>query len=138
MTPFIVETAAGLLVAAIVATFGYASGKRAVQRKINDASVLYMLKLEELIRNSVKDGEYKAVANASQIVAGCEAFRGPLEGIRRELNSEIDTLAKLVRQGSDSRREIFATIGALQLSWPGKRRAVESETRKLLTLLGVE
>jgi hypothetical protein len=138
MTPFIIEAAVGLLVAAIVATFGYASGKHAVQKKINDASVMYMLQLEELIRTSVKEGEYKASANASAIIARCEAFREPLEAMRKELSPEIDTLATLALQGSQSRREIFATIEALQASWPRKRRAVESETHKLLTLLGVE
>ncbi len=138
MTPFLLEAVAGLFVAAIVATFGYASGKHAVQKKINDASILYMLQLEELIRNSVKEGEYKALANASEIVAKCEAFREPLEGMQRELSPEIDTLAKLGRQGNASRKDIFATIEALQASWPGKRRTIESETRRLLTLLGVE
>ena len=138
MTPFIIEAAVGLLVAAIVATFGYASGKHAVQKKINDASVLYMLQLEDLIHNSVKEGEFKASENASAIVARCEAFREPLEAMRKELSPEIDTLAKLALQGSGSRREIFATLEALQSSWPRKRRAVETETRRLLTLLGVE
>jgi hypothetical protein len=60
MTPFLLEMVAVLLVAAIVATFGYTSGKRAVQKKIDDACIHYMLQLEDLIRNSVKEGEYKA------------------------------------------------------------------------------
>jgi hypothetical protein len=138
MTPFIIEAAVGLMVAAIVATFGYASGKHAVQKKINDASVLYMLQLEELIRTSVKEGEFKASTNANQIVAMCGALLEPLDGMRKELGPEVDTLSKLVLQGSDGRKEAFATIEALQSSWPKKRRAVESETRRLLTLLGVE
>jgi hypothetical protein len=138
MTPFLLEMVAVLLVAAIVATFGYTSGKRAVQKKIDDACIHYMLQLEDLIRNSVKEGEYKALANASEIAAQCEAFREPLEGMRRELSPEVDTLAKLARQGADGRKEAFATIEALQTSWPAKRRTIESETRRLLALLGVE
>jgi hypothetical protein len=138
MTPFLLEMAAALLVAAIVATFGYSSGKHAVQKKIDDACSHYMLQLEDLIRNSVKEGEYKALANASEIVARYEAFREPLEGMQRELTPEVDTLTKLARQGADGRKETFATIEALQSAWPGKRRTIESETRRLLTLLGVE
>jgi hypothetical protein len=137
MTPFLLEMAAALLVAAIVATFGYTSGKHAVQKRIDDACVSYVMQLEDLIRNSVKEGEYKASTNASAIVAKCEAFREPLEGMRRELGPEIDTLAKLARQGEAGRKETFTTIEALQASWPAKRRTIESETRRLLVLLGV-
>lgn len=119
------------MVAAIVATFRYTSGKRALQKNIDDASISCLMQLEELIRNSVKEGEYKALAK-------CEAFREPLEGMQRELSSEIDLLTKFARQGADGRKEAFATIEALQASWRSKRRSIESETRRLLALLGVE
>jgi hypothetical protein len=138
MTPFLLEVAAALLVAAIVATFGYMSGKQALQKKIKDAAVTYVMQLEDLIQKGVKEGEYKALANASDIVTKCEAFREPLDGMRKELGGEIDTLAKLALQGIERRREVYATIEALQSSWPGKRRTIESETRRLLALLGVE
>jgi len=137
MTPFLLEMAAVLLVAVIVATFGYTSGKRALQKKINDAPVTYVMQVEDLILKSVKEGEYKAIANAAEIVDKCEAFREPLEGMRKELSPEIDTLALALR-GVDARKEIFATIEALQAAWPGKRRTIESETRRLLALLGVD
>ncbi|HEY1753905.1 MAG TPA: hypothetical protein VGG72_00810 [Bryobacteraceae bacterium] len=138
MTPFLLEMAAALLVAAIVATFGYTSGKHALQKKINDASVLYLMQLEDLIQRGVKEGEYKAIANANELVSKCSAFREPLDGMRKGLSPEIDTLAQLGLRGSDNRKEIYATIEALQSAWPGKRRAIESETRRFLALLGIE
>ncbi len=83
MTPFLLEMAAALLVAAIVATFGYTSGKHALQKKINDASVTYLMQLEDLIHKSVKEGEYKVQANVGELVAKCEALLEPLEGMRK-------------------------------------------------------
>jgi hypothetical protein len=138
MPPFLLEVAAALLVAAIVATFGYTSGTRAVRKKIDDASTSFAMQLEDLIHKSAKEGEYKAVANANEIVVKCETLREPLDSMRKQLNSEIDTLAKLAVQGIESRKQVFAAIEALQRSWPGKRRAIEGETRRLLKLLGVE
>lgn len=140
MTPFLLATAAGLVVAAIVATFGYASGKRALQKRIDDASIAYVMKLDDLIHKSVKDGEFQVLLNAREIVARCEALRDPLDGMRRNLNSEIDTLIRLVGEGErvNNRQEMFAAVVSLQKSWPGKRRSIEAGTRKLLTLLGVE
>jgi hypothetical protein len=137
MTPFLLEMAAVLLVAAIVATFGYTSGKQALQKKIKDASTMYVMQLEDLILKSVREGEYKAAANAAEIVDKCRAFREPLDGMQKEFSPEIDTLAKLAVRGVDARKETFATIEALQAAWPGKRRTIESETRRLLALLGV-
>jgi hypothetical protein len=138
MTPFLIEVAAALLVAAIVTTFGYTSGKRALQKKINDASMMYVMQVEELIQKSVKEGEYKAIANAAEIVEKCEAFREPLEGIQKELSPEIETLATMASRGIDARKETFAAIETLQAVWPTKRRTIESETRRLLKVLGVE
>jgi hypothetical protein len=138
MTPFLLEMGAVLLVAAIVATFGYTSGKNAVQKKIKDASTTYTMQVEDLILKSVKEGEYKALANAAEIVAKCEAFREALEGLGKEFSPEIDTLAKLASRGSEARKETFTTIEALQAAWPGKRRSIQNETRRLLALLGVE
>jgi hypothetical protein len=138
MTPFLLEMAAALLVAAIVATFGYTSGKHALEKKIKDASVVYLMQIEELIQKGVKEGEYKALANASELVSKCDAFREPLDGMKKELSPEIDTLTKLGLRGSENRKEIYTTIQALELSWPGKRRAIESETRRFLALLGVD
>jgi hypothetical protein len=138
MTPFLLEMAAALLVAAIVATFGYTSGKHALQKKINDASVTYLMQLEELIQKSVKEGEYKVSTNAPEIIAKCEAFLEPLDGMRKNLRPDIDGMTQLTRKGFESRKEMYTSIEALQASWPGKRRAIESETRRLLAVLGVD
>ena len=140
MTPFVLEAVAGLIVAAIVATFGYASGKRAVQRKIDDGAIAFGMKLDDLLHKSVKDGEFAVLVNARAIVEQCQTLRDPLEGMRRQLNSEIDALIQLVEEGkrNNNRKDLFATLTALQASWPGKRRSMEMETRKLLALLGIE
>ncbi len=140
MAPFILEAVVGLFVAAFVATFGYASGRRSLQKKIDDAAIAYVMELDDLINKSVKSGEFEALTGAREIVKRCVAFREPLDGMRRNLNAEIDTLIRLTDEGVrvNNCQYMLAAIVGLQASWPGKRRVIEQETRKLLVLLGVE
>jgi|HubBroStandDraft_1064217.scaffolds.fasta_scaffold538613_1 hypothetical protein len=139
MTPFLLELAAILLVAAIVATFGYSSGKRALQKKINDASVAYVAGLDDLISKSVSEGKFKASVNAREIVGRCDAMKERLESILKPLSASFAELIRLAAQGERGNAdEVFAAITALQASWPSQRRSIETETRRLLGLLGVE
>jgi len=139
MAPFLLELAAILLVAAIVATFGYSSGKRALQKKINDASVAYLAGLDDLISKSVSEGKFKASVNGREIVGRGEAMKERLEAMLKPLNASFAELTRLAAQGQrDNVDELFGAITSLQASWPGQRRSIESETRRLLGLLGVE
>jgi hypothetical protein len=139
MTPFLLELAAILLVAAIVATFGYSSGKRALQKKIDDAAVAYLVGLDDLISKSVSEGKFKASANAREILSGRDALKEHIEGMLKPLHAGFDELTRLSAASQrDNADELFAAITALQASWPGQRRSIESETRRLLGLLGVE
>lgn len=135
MSPFLWEAAAGLLVAAIVATFGYSSGKRALQKKIDDAAAGYLASLDDLIAKSVSEGKFKASANAREILVQGSALKVHLEGILNPLNASFEELDRAQAGGAE---QVFAAITALQAAWPGRRRAMESETRRLLALLGVE
>lgn len=140
MAPFLFEAAAVLIVAAIVATFGYSSGKRALQKKIDEAATGYVMRLDDLLHRSVEQGEAQALVNGREIADKIEAFREPLDNMRQHLNSEIDVFVGLVREGArtNNRKELFAAIASLRSAWPGRRRSIESETRRLLALLGVE
>lgn len=139
MTPFLLEMAAILLVAAIVATFGYSSGKRALQKKINDAPVAYLAGLDDLISQAAGEGKFKASANAREIVSRYSILREHLEGMLAPLNLSFQEMIRLTAPTQrDNADELFAAIAALQGSWPGQRRAIENETRRLLALLGIE
>ncbi len=139
MTQYFLELAAILLVAAIVATFGYSSGKRALQKKINDAAVSYLAGLDDVITKSVNEGKFKASANSREIVSRCQALQEHLEGMLKPLQSSFEEVTRLSAAGQrDNVDQLFAAITALQASWPGQRRSIESETRRFLGLLGVE
>ena len=140
MTPFLLELAAVLLVAAIVATFGYSSGRRALQKKVDEAAVGYLAELDDLIAKSVSEGKFKAAANAREILSRAEALKTHLEGMLRPLEGSFENLIDLsaASQRDNNADQLFAAISALQGSWPSQRRAIEGETRRLLGLLGVQ
>jgi hypothetical protein len=140
MTPFLLELAAVLLVAAIVATFGYSSGKRALQKKIDDAAAAYLAALDDLIAKSVSEGKFKAAANCREILSRSEALKVHLEGMLNPLEASFEDLTQLsaASQRENNADQLFAAISGLQGSWPSQRRAIESEMRRLLGLLGVQ
>ncbi len=139
MNPFLLEAAAGLFVAAIVATFGYSSGKRSLQRKIDDAPVAYLASLDDLISKSVAEGKFKASANAREILTQSAALKQHLEGMLQPLRSSFEELERSAMPGQiGDTEETFDAIHSLQASWPGQSRVIESDTRRLLELLGIE
>lgn len=66
-------------------------------------------------------------------------MREHLEGMLTPLNLSFGEMTRLTAPTQrDNAEELFAAITALQASWPGQRRSIESETRRLLALLGIE
>jgi hypothetical protein len=139
MAPFLVEAAAVLLVAAIVATFGYASGKRSLQKRIDDAAVAYYVELDDWIAKSVTEGKFKAAANARELASRSQALRDQVEALRKPIEESFGEVERLAnpREGENP-DAMFAAITALQASWPAQRRSAERETRRLLGLLGIK
>ena len=74
--------------------------------------------------------------NAKAIVVARDELRNSLTSLAKHLDSEIDQLAKLLKNGSKP-DDLFETLKVLFRLWPIKKTIIENESRKIIAELGM-
>jgi hypothetical protein len=151
------EVIVHIVVAALVGIATYAWATLHAKQVIEEAPTVYVQELDKLINTAVDEGEDNAILNAKAIVAARNSLAGSLTGLGKQLDGQIDGLAKMI--GSDtlgvpdslhegsprnpensapfSNREVYMQIRVLKKIWPAKKRQIEIEIRKLFAELGL-
>lgn len=139
MDPTVIAAVIGAIATVVSAIIGRQSGKKIgreeKQKEIDGAPRKYVEHLGKLIHTAIGKGSKAAVLNARAIVSTRDDLQGSTMKISEVLNSDIDRLAREVKDAGDS--AVYETIQVLGKKWPAKKDQVEVELRKVLAELGI-
>lgn len=99
---FFIGVGASLVASIISFGFGYFFKSHQYTVKYNAAPRVYLEHLEKLISQSIEEGKEHAVSNARVIVAARDRLRFSLVSMSSHLNSEIDSLSRLLNTPFDN------------------------------------
>src|SRR5437868_4273874 len=94
LAKYLIAVGAGVTVAALSALAGYLIRGERDRKRVGEAPILYVKRLDELIARGVREGADQAIINARAIVAARNGLARSLVSISSSLNSQIDRLAE--------------------------------------------
>jgi len=145
-TELFVQIVVAVAVVFLTGALGYQLGAQEqrvlYEKRVKAAPERYLEKLDELLNQAVNSEGGEQVAKARSMLIVRDLLRNDALGIARNLNSEFEDLAQLVKEYEDAPSQelegrIRRMLKILTDTWSSKKIPIEEYLRRLINSLGL-